>query len=392
MHNITSRVRPVDCDPADVLRSDGIRRASEATTGTHKGISCRAIGLVNMSTNGTRLRRVMWIHEDDQHAHELALVLDEEAKLVESPRMLAAALSLANRYPVADAREVFEGDSASGVLGFRDQLLADDVVHITSKSGFLPAALLEKTLGGLRSDTLETPSQGCVPLPQPVQMLAGVSRAVGVGSDVYDAEINTEKIVRSDSNRFCDYIDDCEVEFTTTAYEGSTTSTCSAFRTVASDGDNLAFVESQDADKIALPRQDTLVVRDSTVRAERRLSYLVSFVCFGNLGNCTGSQLCRKSETTSDIIVDEALQGELVGNAGSKSCFSNRTASGVETLHSSEQCSTLLACRLELVLDRQFHTHPMLGVFDEGHRVLFTGGRGFLPGLKAGAFAPQEEW
>ncbi len=62
------------------------------------------------------------------------------------PRMLLTTLRLSNRDPVADALEVFDGNTASGVFGFRNKHLGDSVVFIRNKT-----RLFATTVWGFRA-------------------------------------------------------------------------------------------------------------------------------------------------------------------------------------------------------------------------------------------------
>ena len=61
--------------------------------------------------------------------------------------MLATALRLFHRVPVADARQIFEGNPAPRVWGFRHQLVGHAVVFIRGKALLLATTFLEQSLG-----------------------------------------------------------------------------------------------------------------------------------------------------------------------------------------------------------------------------------------------------
>jgi hypothetical protein len=81
-------------------------------------------------------RRGAGIDQRDRDSRETRLVLDKGAKLMERPTVLAATLCLLNRCPVADARQISQGNAAFGVVGFRDHLLGSPVVHVGGETRF----------------------------------------------------------------------------------------------------------------------------------------------------------------------------------------------------------------------------------------------------------------
>jgi len=114
------RVRLHDGSPADVLRSDGIRRASEPAGYATEQCLGAAVGLCYLPAGRAGAGGIPGINEHHRNTGQPGLVLDEGAKLMERPTMLNATLSLANRYPVTDALQIFEGDTAIGAFGLRE--------------------------------------------------------------------------------------------------------------------------------------------------------------------------------------------------------------------------------------------------------------------------------
>ena len=83
------------------------------------------------------------IHGHDLSSSESCLVFDEVSHLPESPRAVAATLSFPNRCLAAYAFQLFQDDCASSVFRFHHQLLADDMVHVSSMVGFASAELFQ---------------------------------------------------------------------------------------------------------------------------------------------------------------------------------------------------------------------------------------------------------
>lgn len=142
------RVWPHDNGPVpDIPGSNHIRVASEATGCAQELGLTLAIGLIDTAAIGAGAGRVPWINGHDRHTGNPCLVLDKATKLKKRPRRMLSSLGLANRCPGADVRQVFQRDTAPGVLGQRDNALADDVVRVACEPGFLPATFAQQPLG-----------------------------------------------------------------------------------------------------------------------------------------------------------------------------------------------------------------------------------------------------
>src|SRR5690606_47772 len=74
------------------------------------------IGFIDAPTGDAGATGVLGIDQDHRHSRESCLVDDKASELEEGPVVQSCPLPAAGRYPVADARQVFEGDPASGAL------------------------------------------------------------------------------------------------------------------------------------------------------------------------------------------------------------------------------------------------------------------------------------
>src|SRR5438128_5035166 len=81
------------------------------------------------------------------HPHTRRFVLHERSELGECPIGVARALPPANRSPVTDALEVFQGDPAAGVFGGAHHYLADAVVRVALEARLLASQRLELPFG-----------------------------------------------------------------------------------------------------------------------------------------------------------------------------------------------------------------------------------------------------
>ena len=354
------RVRLVDSSPTrDVSRSDSVSRTSESALTTGKGCLGGTIGLGDMPTSGTCARSIPRIDKNHQDTGKNSLVLDEGAKLMERPGMMDTTLSLANRDPVTDSLEFFKSDTAPGAFGLRDQSFADRMVDVRGKTEFLALTFLQEPLGGLGSLGLQPLPEFSVTFPQAVDLTAGIAVAIGVGSDIDNAEINAEPVPGVIGRRFRHIHHHGKVKCAVTVDEIGLAA--NAFQPgslvlTKDDGDNLPTLERQDGYPVKpLPGQDALVIDDGTMGLESGLLGFVPLVRFGDLADSADSQLGRQIEPLSDVVVNDLLEPDLVGGAFPEGDFSDSIASHVEPLHRLQKSGDLFRGWLEFNHQRQIH-------------------------------------
>ncbi len=88
------------------------------------------IVFINTATDRAGATGILWIDQDYRHTSSFCLVLDKVTQLKERPVAMLAPLLAANRYPVTNALQVFQGNCASGALRFLNKPLTDHVVDI----------------------------------------------------------------------------------------------------------------------------------------------------------------------------------------------------------------------------------------------------------------------
>ena len=167
--SLRPRVWRVDSRPTgNIARNDGVGGAREPARDTPKGGLVRTIALSDQATGRTRPRRIARVHQDHGHACEFRLVFNKRPQLMKSPTVLATLLSLTNRDPVANARQVFQSDPAPRVLGCRHQLFGNTMIFVCGKASFLATALFEQAFGRLRAFFLQPLAQFCMTLAEAV--------------------------------------------------------------------------------------------------------------------------------------------------------------------------------------------------------------------------------
>ena len=360
MGRSSCRVRLFDNSPtANIDRSDSVSRASEPALTTEERCLTGTVGLRNMPAGRTSARSISGIDSYDADTGKDSLVLDKGAKLMERPGMMDATLSLANRNPVADALELFKSDPPPGAFGFRDQSLADRMVDVRCKPGFLALTFLQEPLGGLGAFGLKAFAEFSVPFSQAVDLSAGISFAVGIGGNVDDTKINAKPVFRIASRRFGDIHNHGQIKDAVTIDEiGLPANPFQSCGLVFSEdnGNDLAALERQDGYTVhALPGENALVVDDCSVWAEGRLLGFIPLVRFGNLADGADSQLCREIELFPDVVINDLLEPDFIGRALPESNFGNGVAGGIEPLHYFQESGSLFGGWLKFNHQCQVH-------------------------------------
>src|SRR5713101_7810462 len=143
-------VRPHDGGPGtrrDDACRDGIGWPSEGAHDALEPRLRRPIRPIYVPTRQARLRCVARIDQRDWHPDPRRLVLHEGPQLSKCPVGVARSLPPSNRDALADAMEVFQSDSATGVFGGAHQRLADAVVRVALEAPLLPPQGLEFAFG-----------------------------------------------------------------------------------------------------------------------------------------------------------------------------------------------------------------------------------------------------
>ena len=103
-------------------------------------------------------------------------------------------LAPSNRCPLANTRQVFQANSATGAFCLFNNPLGDHVVHILRETALFASACLEQPLGRFRTLLLKLGSQFRLAPTQVVDLCTRVGFAITVCGDVDDAQIDTQRI------------------------------------------------------------------------------------------------------------------------------------------------------------------------------------------------------
>ena len=299
-----------------------------------------------MTAGRAGARGVPRIHKDYRNPSESCLVLDELPQLSEGPLAESLPGGPMNRFPAVEPLEILKGNSPAGAFSRPDYLLRYDMVGVSFESGLSTRELLQVSLCRLGASLLESPLDRGHPLPDPINGLAGEYRAIGSGSQIDDAEVQTDSSLGLDGRRFRHLHSQADEEVPLAIQKISLSS--NSFRIDAEirsgdKGDSLPPFQGQNADLIgACEAQNPLVVNNSGVFPEDVEGFPLSFIGFRHLADGSDGQLGGEAVVSPDTPVAATMQG-VAGEYSFRPRHSGYEVAGlVEGLHGLQERGLLI--------------------------------------------------
>jgi hypothetical protein len=112
--------------------------------------------------------------------------------------MQYGALRPSSPNPRANVRQVFQHNRALRAFGRRHKLLGKHMVGMGSEPIFLTGKPLQTSAAAERAKLLKLVSQPPMPIANALNGLAAVHRAVAIGGDIRDTQVNAERAVNLD--------------------------------------------------------------------------------------------------------------------------------------------------------------------------------------------------
>jgi hypothetical protein len=347
------------------LRGEEISMTCLSTLDTTKYGLSRAIALVHAPAGRAGAGGVSRIDRHAGDAGGSALVLEKEAQLVERPARMLGAVGLRNRDLFADTRQVFDGDSASGAFGDRDETLAGAVVNVGGAAMLLAPSSVKQPARAARAELLQATADAAEPLPHPFELATRVERAVAVGGNVLDAKIHAEKAFGLGRGRGRCLNCDGEVPAVVAEQqvglpESAGLKLGSLFAAVGETEAKAAVDSGQFGGGDPMQLEAASIVDDRSPRPEEVLHRAIRLVAVADLGDGADGQLSGQAELSPQRVIGEPVEVKgpeglrLPGNLGKP------IADDVEAGHGRGKSSG------GLVIHTQFASHGL-----HQHTVLF---------------------
>src|SRR5262245_4632270 len=114
---------------------------------------------VYTTTSRTGARGVARINVNDLHAVQPGFVEYLGFQVVKCPAMQGGPMRASNRYPVADAVQVFQANAASSALRLDHDALTEAVVGIVAEAPFFACQMAQQATSRLGSFVLQLAAQ-----------------------------------------------------------------------------------------------------------------------------------------------------------------------------------------------------------------------------------------
>src|SRR2546426_2510128 len=155
------------------------------------------IPFIDIATAPTLPATVPWVYKDHWDTSTMRLIDDKLSQLPKAPSTMLVALAFANRRPVADARQVFQGKRSLRVFGMGDKLCRDVVVHPPAKTRLLSRHLSQTAFGLFRTPRLEGLAVGLTALSDRFNGITRVGMGVRIHGKIHDPELDPQKAIRN---------------------------------------------------------------------------------------------------------------------------------------------------------------------------------------------------
>ncbi len=159
---------------------------------------------IETATRGAFLRCVSRVYRHDWDANQSRFVRDIRLKPVERPGVMSRTLRLTDSsYPLVDASQLFDGNSATGAFSIGNNVFGQTVIHIAFESALFAAQLLKSALGTLCANTLKECFTICIPDPLCLDRVIGPHVTITGHCDVGNTHIDADKVNRLVRLRLC---------------------------------------------------------------------------------------------------------------------------------------------------------------------------------------------
>lgn len=291
---------------------------------------------------------------------QLRLVGQKCTKLEETPIAMSSTLLLANCYPFADARQIFDGDTARGVFSNPDNTLGNHVVRVFLESLLSARQLAQAAFGAFRANVLQDVTALLMPLATGFNLCAAEGLPIATRRNVHDAQVNSYPTIRlalfwlshiTDLMQVKPAVAVNQIRLTAQGAKHLLLARATDKRNLQSpadcpDGDN-AFV--------CVPCKDTGIIADAALRSKQPFRPLVFAVGVGHLANRMERNLSRKPKSLPYIAVGEFLQTDAAKVPVLPSLFTDVITGCIHLLHRVQQGIGLFGRRSQLHLGNEFH-------------------------------------
>lgn len=329
--------------------------------------------MTTYTTLMTGLRGIGRINEDHRNPSVLGFVRHKLLQLVKAPTLVAVALWLPYTGPLADTRQIFQGNLPLGGLCRLNDPLTDAVVNRAHMALLSAGEPLQKPDGFFRAFALErTPHFGIVGT-QVVDLRGVIGRTIGINSDTPSAKINSQCTSGGVGSGDSMFDLDMQEERAITAFDqrgtGQGLALESRLQVVAQRSRKpLSPVEQGQAEgPIPLPKaEDTLIVVNRG-GLKRGVGFALDLQGGADTSNRTNGQISRQPKAAPHLSVAGMLDIDLVTRMDGAGDVSNKVAGVGKRLERRIEFGTLLRSRSKFASNRSYAVHKKQNITYEPH-------------------------
>ncbi len=304
------------CPITNIKRGVDIRRGGMPTRHTPEQRLALAVPRIAVPTNVACATGVAWIDHDHGHTCQRRFKLHEPPKLPKRPVMVSCSVWMPNRSALADTLEVFNGYASRAAFGFRNKLLADDMVGVGLEAALSAAELFQAAFGALCANALKRGASFRVALTRLFNLCSTIDIAVASGGKVDDTKIDAQRVVnlrwwwRIDVARYQ------QVEASLAIHQ--ITLTLARLQQVLLTRATLkrdvveASLDGPERYRLLgeLEGKDAVIKGDSAMLGVGALALVIQLVAITHLCEATDRKLCTQAVLGADPCIDQRLQGK----------------------------------------------------------------------------------
>jgi hypothetical protein len=349
------RTKKIEAFQPDVLGSVSIGMFCVPARLADKEVPGPSICSFGVVTQITLLAGVLRVHKDYGHPGSLCFVSDERPKLSERPTVQPVTLIFFSPYPITDAVELFEGDSAIGALSQRHDAFGNYMIEISRKAALFSAPLPQKAFGALGSLFLKLLAESLIAMANLINLLSTVSVSVRIKGDTSHSKVDANEI----HYRFLFYVwdVDCDMEKELALSIDQVALAARVreqfplfFSANKRDRESLGQCPDRDKRLVQVPGEKTQVIDDSA-DGVKRPGRPADGICVYNFGANQAGSLCRQPEQRSNGFIAGALEFKMGENTKLHGALCQPVTRSIKCLHGLEQTFALCSVRQKFYLN-----------------------------------------
>ncbi len=318
------------------------------------------ISFRNMTAGRAGATCVSGINQKHRHASDYRFIRHECAQLAERPVMQSCPLSAPNRYPLADANQIFQGNCSICVFRFGNQHLTDAMIRVFGKPSFFARQSFQFSLGRPSSFGLQLAAQSLVSMTNVVDVAGRENLPIAVNRDIHDAKINAQRSFNVNWFWFIDIAGGAKKKHpfvqNKIALALSSLQQLQLSRS-ANEWDAQSASDRPDRNSLIFqtPGKNAVIISNAASWIERAFSFAVEFIRFCDFGDCTNNNLSGKRKLFTRVTIAKVMQSILAECICFPGCITHKLADCVRLLNRSLERISLLGVCNQLDLGSQFH-------------------------------------